>query len=327
LRALVIGGTGYVGSHLTRTLLKQGHAVRILARTPAKAAVLQGAGAEVRPGDLGAPASLQGIAEGIDAVFHLGSVMRGSARDFERVDIQGTERLLAESRQSGVRRFIFAGTLAGYPPYVDGSVIDEQTPLDGTGALGNYALAKARCEKLLLAAGGNPECVIVRLGLVCGSGANIFPQHVCKPLMRNWVILFGDGSVSLPLTLIDNAVAALILAATVNDISGQTFNIVDDDAITQRGYLALLRSCSGGLPHVLRLPLAAYYALGMLAEVAARARRKEPETTRYRIRCRLARVEWNCSKAKTLLHWQPRVPLREGLAAAFRAHAARDTAG
>jgi nucleoside-diphosphate-sugar epimerase len=327
LRALVIGGTGYVGSYLTRTLLKQGHAVRILARTPAKAAVLQGAGAEVRPGDLGTPASLQGIAEGIDAVFHLGSVMRGSARDFERVDVQGTERLLAESRQSGVRRFVFAGTLAGYPPSVDGSVVDEQTTLDGTGALGNYALAKARCEKLLLAANGNPECVIVRLGLVCGSGANIFPQHVCKPLMRNWVVLFGDGGVSLPLTLIDNAVEALILAATVNDIAGQTFNIVDDDAITQRGYLELLRSCSGDLPHVLRLPLAAYYALGMLAEVAARARHKEPETTRYRIRCRLVRVAWNCSKAKRLLHWQPRVPLREGLATAFRAHAARKSAG
>jgi len=327
LRALVIGGTGYVGSHLTRALLKRGHTVRVLARTPAKAAVLQGAGAEVREGDLGAPASLQGVAEGIDAVFHLGSVMRGSARDFERVDVQGTERLLAESQQSGVRRFIFAGTLAGYPPSADGSVIDEQTALDGTGALGNYALAKARCEKLLLPANDNPECVVVRLGLVCGSGANVFPQHVCKPLMRNWVILFGDGGVPLPLTLIENAVDALILAATTNDIAGQTFNIVDDDAITQRGYLELLRSCTGGLPRVLRLPLAAYYALGMLAEMAARARHKEPETTRYRIRCRLARVEWNCSKAKTLLHWQPRLALREGLATAFRAHAARDTVG
>ena len=323
---MVIGGTGYVGSHLTRTLLERGHTVRVLARTPAKAAALQDAGAEVREGDLGVPASLQGIAEGIDAVFHLGSVMRGSARDFERVDVQGTERLLAESHQSGVRRFIFAGTLAGYPPSVDGSVIDEQTELDGTGALGNYALAKARCEKLLLAANGNPECVVVRLGLVCGSGANVFPQHVCKPLMRNWVILFGAGGVSLPLTLIENAVDALILAATTSDIAGQTFNIVDDDAVTQRGYLELLRSCTGGLPRVLRLPLGAYYALGMLAEMAARARHKEPETTRYRIRCRLARVEWNCSKAKSLLHWRPRLPLREGLATAFRAHAARNAA-
>lgn len=327
MRALVIGGTGYVGSYLTRTLLQQGHTVRILARTPAKAAVLQGIGAEVCPGDLGAPASLNGIADGMDAVFHLGSAMRGSARDFERVDVQGTERLLGESRRSGVRRFIFAGTLAGYPPSVDGSVIDEQTALDSSGALGNYALAKARCEKLLLAANGTPECVIVRLGLVCGHGANIFPQHVCKPLMPNWVILFGDGGVSLPLILIDNAVAALLLAATVDDIAGQTFNVVDDDAITQRGYLELLRSCSDGLPHVLRMPLAAYYSLGMLAEVAARARHKEPETTRYRIRCRLARVEWNCSKAKTLLHWQPRVPLREGLATAFRAYATRNIAG
>jgi nucleoside-diphosphate-sugar epimerase len=119
------------------------------------------------------------------------------------------------------------------------------------------------------------------------------------------------------LILVENAVAALILAASAAHIGGETFNIVDDEVLTQLEYLELLRNCSGGVPHVLRLPLSAYYALGLLSEMLAAVRGTEPETTRYRIRSRLSRVQWDCSKARRALHWQPQ-SLRAGLEAAFR---------
>ncbi len=332
MKAIVTGATGLIGSALVRHLLQRGDRVRILARNARTAAPLQQLGAEVCLVDLGTATStsLGGIAEGMDAVFHLASVMRGSAADFERVDVRGTEQLLTEARRCGVGRFIYAGTLAGYPPIErrDGGVIDEYTPLDDTGRLGNYALAKARCERMVLAASDSEtECVVVRLGLVCGAGTNVFPPHVCRVIGHNWVVLFGNGSVPLPLVLIDNAVDALVLAATVPGVGGETFNVVDDDCLTQREYLEWLRQCTGGVPHVLRLPLAAYYALGLLAELSAAARHVEPETTRYRIRSRLAHVRWDCSKAKRLLHWHPRVALREGLALSFQSYGAHGVGG
>jgi len=330
LKALITGATGFIGSALVRHLLQRGDKVRILVRNTSTAAPLQQLGAEVRILDLGTATNLAGIADGVDAVFHLASVMRGSAAEFERVDIRGTEQLLREARRCGVGRFVYAGTLAGYPPLErrEAAVIDESTPLDDTGRLGNYALAKARCERIVLAAGGTaPECVVVRLGLVCGAGTNVFPPHVCRVIGHNRVILFGDGGVPLPLLLIDNAIDALVLAATVPGVGGETFNVVDDDCLTQRQYLDLLRQCTGGVPHVLRVPLAAYYALGLVAELSAAARHVEPETTRYRIRSRLARVQWDCSKAKRLLHWRPRLALREGLASSFRNYGARSTGG
>jgi nucleoside-diphosphate-sugar epimerase len=330
LKALVSGATGFVGSHLVRALLDRGDSVRILARTAARAASLSAAGAEVCLGDLGEPETLEGIAAGADVVFHLGSALRGSADVFERVDIQGTRRLLAEAERAGVRRFVYTGSLSGYPlaGKSNGSVINERCPLDDSGLLGAYARAKSRCEKIVLAAKSvTMERVVVRLGLVCGPGTTVFPPHVCKVVARNWVALFGDGGVPLPLTFIDNAVDALILAAAAPGIAGESFNIIDDDVLTQREYLELLRHCSGGTPHVLRLPLSAYYIVGQLAELAAAARGKEPETTRYRIRNRLARVSWDCSKAARMLHWHPNVRLRDGLARAFLLHASGDSRG
>jgi len=326
MKALVTGATGFVGSYLTRALIRRGDSVRILARTPGRASALQAAGAEVRLGDLGQTGSLQGIAEGIDVVFHLASAMGASAAEaFEQIDVRGTEQLLIEADRAKVRRIVYVGTLAGYPlsrQRAD-AAIDEHSPIDETGLLGIYPRAKARAEALVLAAHqrGGIESVIVRLGLVCGVGASVLPAHVCQPLARDWVVLFGDGSVPLPLTYIDNAVDALILAATAQGVAGESFNIVDDDVLTQREYLALLRRVAGGKPQVLRLPAIFYYALGLVSEIAAAARKKEPTTNRYRIKTRLAHVRWECSKAKHMLQWRPRVPLQEGLTSVFREHA------
>jgi dihydroflavonol-4-reductase len=174
LNVLISGATGLVGSYLARYLLRRGDNVRILARTPARAAALRDAGASVHRGDLESPAGLAGIAEGVHAVFDLESAMRGPVAGLQTVDIQGTEWLLAESQRAGVARFVSAGTLAAYLPNATraGSVIDERTPVDDSGLLGEYARAKAYCERKVLAASvaGKFECVIVRLGGCAASG-------------------------------------------------------------------------------------------------------------------------------------------------------------
>lgn len=333
MRALVTGATGFVGGHLTQALLGRGDSVRVLARTAERAATLARAGAEVRIGDVGEAASIAGIAEGIDTVFHLvRSPTSASKADFDRIDVRGTELMLREARRAGVRRFVYVGTLAGYPvgERGDGAVIDETTEFDHTGRLGNYVQAKARAEALVLAAvdpgvrdGKGLEPVVVRLGLVCGVGTGVFPAHVCQPVSRDWVILFGDGGVPLPLLYIGNAVDALIMAATAPGVAGESFNVVDDEVLTQREYLALLRQTTGGRPRVVQLPQLAYYALGWASELAAAARGKEPTTNRYRIKLRLARARWDCTKARDKLGWRPRVSLRDGLRTTFEKYAGR----
>jgi len=201
--------------------------------------------------------------------------------------------------------------------------LDERSPFDETGRLGNYVRAKVLAESAVLAANtpGGLETVIVRLGLVCGVGASVFPAHVCQPFAKDRVILFGDGGVPLPLVYVDNAVDALLLAGSTPGVGGETFNVVDDEVLTQNDYVALLQRSAGGAPRVLRLPVIAYYALGLVSEIAATLRKKEPTTNRHRIKTRLARVRWDCAKARHVLKWRPRVPLREGLTTVFRDYA------
>lgn len=332
MRALVTGATGYVGSHLVRRLRGRGDAVRALARDAGRAARLAALGCEVRLADFATEEpALVGSARGMEVVFHLVSAMYGPRERFEQVDVRGTQRMLEESIRAGVRRFVYVSTLASYPlaRLRDDAVVDERSPFDDSGLLGHYPRAKMQAEQAVAAANGRGglECVVVRLGQVCGAGYDVFLPHVCQRVGARRVVLFGSGNVPLPLVHIDNAVDALIRAGEVRDIAGESFNVVDDERVTQREYLSLLRATTGGVPSVVRLPRIAYYAIGALSELAAAARHKEPATNRYRVRTRLRHVRWDCSKAKRMLQWTPRAPLRDGLAADFASYARRVTSG
>ena len=321
MRVLVTGATGFIGSELVHALLRRADEVRILARSAERAAPLVAAGAELVIGDLADPLSLKGSCSGCEVVFQLASAMRGSEAEFRRVDIEGLCALISEAERAAVRRLVYPGTLSSYDTahVRDGAWLDEASPFDRTGRLGSYARAKAQAEEIVLTATQRRklEGVIVRLGLTCGKGAAPFPPHVGRLVRPNLLVVFGDGTIPLPLVLVENAVEALILAATVPGIAGEAFNIIDAEALTQTDYVALYRHVTGAALRVVRVPRPTYYALGAATALAARLRAKEPTITPYRVRARLQRVRWNCSKAERRLHWRSGVPLRTGLSAAF----------
>lgn len=327
LKALVTGATGYIGSHLAAALRRRGDAVRIAARDAGRASALERLGCDVRLVDLEATdaAALARVVDGTEVVFHLASAMYGAPDRFERVDVRGTELLLKAACAAQARRLVYVSTISSYPlaGMQDGAVIDETCPFDETGQLGPYPRAKVRAERAVLQANarGGLECVIVRLGQVCGAGYPVFLPQVGQRVGASCMLLFGDGTVPLPLVHIDNAVDALVRAAETRGIAGESFNVVDDERITQDEYLRLLRSETGGMPRVVRLPRLAYYAMGAVAELAAAARGKDPATNRHRVRTRLRHARWDCSKAKHVLGWSPRAPLKDGLTAAFRDYA------
>lgn len=113
-RIVVAGGTGFLGRHIVRGLLDDGHEVAVLSRSPAKmSSIPELSGARGIAGDVTDPESLKGTLDSADAVVgcvqfpnHPVEVPRKDIT-YDRYDRQGTENLIAEARAAGVQRYVY----------------------------------------------------------------------------------------------------------------------------------------------------------------------------------------------------------------------------
>ena len=128
---LVVGATGSLGGRITRGLLQQGQAVRILTRQNpistelAKqgrantAQALIEAGAQAVPGDIKDRASLEAAVKGVNTIITTATAsQRGGEDTLTSVDLHGTLSLIEAATAAGVRRFVYtsaSGAVEGHP--------------------------------------------------------------------------------------------------------------------------------------------------------------------------------------------------------------------
>src|SRR5215212_10516928 len=119
--AFVTGGSGFVGGALIERLHAEGWEVRALARSDAAADRVRQRGALPLPGDLENESIIREGAAGADVAFHAAAKLGdwGDPDEFERLNVRGTENVIAACREAGVRRLVHVGTeaalMAGQP--------------------------------------------------------------------------------------------------------------------------------------------------------------------------------------------------------------------
>jgi NADH dehydrogenase len=127
---LVVGGTGFVGTHVVHALRATELPVRALARRPEKQDQLRSWGCEVVQGDMTDPESLKRAVEGCTTVVHLVALPPfADAGAIERVMVQGTRDLVEASKEAGVTRIVLQsalGTEEGREPYYNAKWEEEQ---------------------------------------------------------------------------------------------------------------------------------------------------------------------------------------------------------
>src|SRR5215813_9273135 len=109
VKALLTGGTGFLGSHIARKLIEAGHSVRTLRRPDSPLDLVSDLPVEHAIGDVLNRDSLESAMRGCDWVFHVAGVSdywRANRIKLYLVNVNGTINVLEAARRNGIRRII-----------------------------------------------------------------------------------------------------------------------------------------------------------------------------------------------------------------------------
>ena len=321
MKVLVTGATGFLGSRLVSALAARGDAVRALSRGTDGESRLQGTDTEIVRGDMKDRESLRRALAGVDAVCHAAAAMSGSWQEYVETTIRGTEWMLELSREAGIKRFVHISTITVYrtADLERGAFIDETSSLDpDPGRLGPYVHAKVEAEKHACRhlQQGLPV-VVIRPGIIFGPGGRLLHPSVGYFVTKKLFLLVGDGTNPLPLTYVDNTVDGILLALSAEQAVGQTYNLVDGAAITQKEFLDHYRAAVDDRFVAISLPLPLLLAGAALAGRLKRFGLPAIDTTVYGFKAQYANVRFDAAKASRELGWRPRISLKDGLRRTF----------
>lgn len=323
MRLLVTGAAGFLGKAVVNAALRRGHEVRAVVRPatdPARTPWANDARVSLARLDLRSRKGIAEALEDMDAVIHLAAAKSGDLYAQMGGTVVATENLLEAMAGSTVRRLVVTSSFAVYDfrRIPSGSILTEDSPLEARPAdRDEYAQTKLLQEELVRDAARDHGILatIIRPGAVYGPGS-MWTFRLGMQGARTWVRMGANACV--PLTHVDNCAEAIVLGAERADSAGQTFNIVDDEAPTQRSYMRMLRSVTKPRPRIIRVPWPALRFLAWSADAFNRralgGRAKLPAIlvpAKLAQRCKPFR--YTNEKAKRGLGWAPRVSLEQGV--------------
>ncbi len=316
-KVLVTGATGFLGGAVCADLRAAGGwEVTATGRNAAKGTRLPTD--RFVPADLAEPGAAAELTRGQDAVIHCAALASpwGRPAEFERANITATAALLDAAVGAGVRRFVHISTPSIYGEHVHRENLTETSPLP-TRPINEYARTKLAAERLVLAARGRLEIVVLRPHALIGVDDTTLLPRLVRAAGDGKLRVIGDGRARTDLTCVENAALAcrLALEADAGRVAGEAFNITNGEPTRLWDSLAQFLEAAGlPTPHG-RVPFALVWAGAALTETWSRfVSGKEPVLTRYGAGVLAFSQTFDIGKARRLLDYQPTLPLAEGLA-------------
>jgi nucleoside-diphosphate-sugar epimerase len=220
---LVTGANGFIGKYLVNALVKKG--AHVTALTSGHGPMREGV--KWVTGNIAEPKSLKGICDGIDTVYHLAAISNvvRSVQDpitTLNTNTLGTYSLLEESRQSGVKKFIYISSahVYGAPQYLP---VDEAHPVVPREP---YAASKIASEKIIEAYGNayGQGYAIIRPFNIFGPGQDesfLIPGVIAQAL-KNKKINVGNVAPTRDFLYVEDCVEGFL---TIGEKGAGVYNI------------------------------------------------------------------------------------------------------
>lgn len=315
--AFITGGSGFVGRTLIPMLIEKGWRVKALARSDSAAKIVANLGAEVVRGDLDDETILRDGMAGCEVVFHSAAKVEdwGDPRDFHRINVEGTERMLRAAKAAGIKRFVHVSTeavLAGERPIINA---DETWPYPAH-PVGLYPTTKGAAERLVRAANSaEMATVCLRPRLIWGKGDTSLLPQIIAAVQRGAFRWFGGGRYKTSTCHVRNVCEGLILGAEKGR-GGEVYFLTDGAPVEFRTFMTEVLQTQGVDAGDNNLPHAVGQFVANAGEWAWRTfgLKGAPPLTRAAIRLIGEEVTLDDSKARRELGYVGKFTREQGLA-------------
>jgi dihydroflavonol-4-reductase len=234
---------------------------------------------------------------------------RLGARDFEqlyRTNVEGTNNLLNAARRARVERIVYTSSVATIGIPADGSVGDENTPVELANMIGHYKRSKFLAEQLVRdSVGWGVPVVIVNPSTPVGPGD-------VKPTPTGRLVLDAAAGrmpayvdTGLNIVHVDDVAAGHLLAFE-RGTPGERYILGGED-MSLRQILTYIAGRVGRSPPRLRLPYAAVLSIAHLAELYSKISGRSGRVTLEGVRMSRKRMFFSSAKAVRELgyRWRP----------------------
>jgi dihydroflavonol-4-reductase len=308
-KALVMGATGFVGSHVTRQLVRRGDDLRVYLRKSSSTVAIDDLDVERCYGDLHDEEALRAAMSDRDVVFYCVVDTRFFLRDpsplFE-TNVESLRRVLEVAAQADLFRFVFCSTIGTIAIAEGNEPVTEEMPFNWPGIGGAYIGSRRRAEDMVLRYARDRGLPAVAM---CVS--NPYGPLDWQPNQGLMVKMAALGKmpvhvkgVSTEVVGIEDVAEAFLLAGERGRV-GERY-IISESYMSMREMFETAASAVGAKPPRLGVPLAVLYVLGWTLGVAGRLLRRDFPMNLTGIRLLHTTSPADHGKAMRELGWKPR---------------------
>ncbi len=253
--ATVFGGSGFIGRHVVRALVRRGWRVRVAVRRPDLAGFLQPLGdvgqVHAVQANVRYPASIASALIGAQAVVNLVGVQRPHGRqNFEAVHVFGARQIALAATTHHV------AALA----HVSGIGADPDSP-------SRYVASKGRGEAALREA--FPGAVVVRPSVVFGPEDDFLNRFATLARSLPVLPLFGGGGAKMQPVFVGDVAEAVALAIEGRARSGEVYELGGPEIMTLREIVEFVLRTTGRRPALIGVPFGVAGLIAQATEIAS----------------------------------------------------------
>lgn len=325
----VLGGTGFIGTHVVQRLVEGGKRVGVMARNVRNLPVVfSHPNVALIRGDVTRPDDVErgiGAAKVVINLAHGGG--GGSWEEIRRAVVGSAECVAECCLKNGVTKLVHISSIAALYLGDSRSIINGETPPDpNADRRADYARAKALSERLLLDLHRRrnlPVCIL-RPGVVVGEGGSPFHSGLGFYNNDQHCLGWNGGDNPLPFVLVEDVADAIVLAAENGNGIGRCYNIVGDARLTAREYIdELARALNRPLQFHPQSAEGLFFVECGKWLVKRAVGRRAPFPSYRDLKSRGMPAQFDCEDAKRDLGWRPTADREAFIARGVRVYARR----